>query len=136
MPLPCNSACFCCLLQKPPAVWDACRTSHWQNYSEHLTFCFLAGCYSLARLLDEGVVAGCEGDVCSALGMLWGKLMTAQVPWMANIAQVRLAGGACRYLQKRLFSSVLIACLPTSLPGGLPASVPGGPPARLPSLGQ
>lgn len=46
-----------------------------------------AGCYSLARLLDEGVVAGCEGDVCSALGMLWSKLMTGQVPWMANIAQ-------------------------------------------------
>lgn len=53
-----------------------------------------AGCYSLARLLDEGVIAGCEGDVCSALGMLWGKLMTGQVPWMANVAQVGRTGGA------------------------------------------
>ncbi|EFN55854.1 hypothetical protein CHLNCDRAFT_22676, partial [Chlorella variabilis] len=51
------------------------------------------GCYSLARLLDEGVIAGCEGDVCSALGMLWGKLMTGQVPWMANVAQVGRTGG-------------------------------------------
>jgi len=34
------------------------------------------------------VIAGCEGDVCSTLGMLWAKLMTGQVPWMANIAQV------------------------------------------------
>jgi len=47
-----------------------------------------AGCYSLSRLLDEQVVAGCEGDVCSALGMLWGQAMTGQTPWMANIAQV------------------------------------------------
>lgn len=46
-----------------------------------------AGCYSLSRLLDEQVVAGCEGDVCSALGMLWGQAMTGQTPWMANIAQ-------------------------------------------------
>ncbi|KAI7844851.1 hypothetical protein COHA_001504 [Chlorella ohadii] len=45
------------------------------------------GCYSLSRLLDEKVVAGCEGDVCSALGMLWGQAMTGQTPWMANIAQ-------------------------------------------------
>lgn len=53
-----------------------------------------AGCYSLSRLLDEGVVAGCEGDVCSALGMLWGKTMTRQVPWMANVAQVGAGAAA------------------------------------------
>lgn len=47
-----------------------------------------AGCYALARLLDEGVVAGCEGDVCTTLGMLWGRLMTGCVPWMGNVAQV------------------------------------------------
>lgn len=50
--------------------------------------CAAAGCYALSRLLDEGVIAGCEGDICSALGMLWGRLLTGQVPWMANVAQV------------------------------------------------
>lgn len=54
------------------------------------------GCYSLARLLDEGVIAGCEGDVCAALGMLWAKELTGQVSWMANVAQVDPVGATIK----------------------------------------
>ncbi|PSC69499.1 8-amino-7-oxononanoate synthase isoform A [Micractinium conductrix] len=65
------------------------------------------GCYSLARLLDEDVIAGCEGDVCSALGMLWGKLMTVQVPWMANVAQVDCVDGVLKLAHCTVARSLL-----------------------------
>ncbi|PKL83934.1 MAG: fucose isomerase [Ignavibacteriae bacterium HGW-Ignavibacteriae-3] len=46
------------------------------------------GCIALSRLNDEGVVAGCEGDLVSTLGMLWANYMTDQIIWMANPAQI------------------------------------------------
>jgi L-fucose isomerase-like protein len=46
------------------------------------------GCLALARLNDEGIVAGCEGDLPSALGMLWATRLVGQPAWMANPAWV------------------------------------------------
>lgn len=46
------------------------------------------GCYALAKLNDEGIVAGCEGDLVSTLGMIWANLLTDQFVWMANPAQI------------------------------------------------
>ena len=46
------------------------------------------GCYGLAQLTDEGVVAGCEGDLVSTVGMLWVQKLLNQTPWMANPAQL------------------------------------------------
>lgn len=46
------------------------------------------GCFALARLLDDGVVAGCEGDVVSTVGMLWARELLGSTPWMANPAQL------------------------------------------------
>jgi L-fucose isomerase-like protein len=43
-----------------------------------------SGCFALSELTDAGVVAGCEGDVVSTVGMLWASLLTGEVPWMAN----------------------------------------------------
>eukprot|EP00887_Chlorella_sp_A99_P007422 scaffold2.g7422.t1 len=68
------------------------------------------GCYSLARLLDEGVVAGCEGDVPSALGMLWGRLMTGQVPWMANVAQLDPRAGTITLAHCTIARTLLAGC--------------------------
>jgi L-fucose isomerase-like protein len=45
------------------------------------------GCYALAKLNDEGIVAGCEGDLVSTLGMFWVNRMTGSNVWMANPAQ-------------------------------------------------
>lgn len=45
-----------------------------------------SGCLALSSLNDHGVIAGCEGDLASTLGMLWGKLLTGQLGWMANPA--------------------------------------------------
>lgn len=47
-----------------------------------------SGCFALSQLTDEGVIAGCEGDLTSTLGMLWARLLTGEVPWMANPADL------------------------------------------------
>jgi L-fucose isomerase-like protein len=49
-----------------------------------------SGCLALAALNDAGVMAGCEGDLPSLIGMIWTKLLLGETPWMANPAQVGL----------------------------------------------
>jgi L-fucose isomerase-like protein len=46
------------------------------------------GCYALSKLNDDGVIAGCEGDLVSTLGMIWIKYLTNQTVWMANPARL------------------------------------------------
>lgn len=48
------------------------------------------GCFALSRLNDEGIIAGCEGDLVSTLGMMWAFAKVGKLPWMANPAQVDL----------------------------------------------
>jgi L-fucose isomerase-like protein len=47
-----------------------------------------SGCLALASLNDDGIVAGCEGDVPSALAMLLVRQVLGQPSWMANPATV------------------------------------------------
>lgn len=42
------------------------------------------GCMALSSLLDEGIVAGCEGDLPAALTMVWMQALTGQISFMAN----------------------------------------------------
>ncbi|GAB4283342.1 MAG: fucose isomerase [Coriobacteriia bacterium] len=46
------------------------------------------GCVALAELTDAGVIAGCEGDVVSTVGLLWASRLLDEVPWMANPARL------------------------------------------------
>lgn len=46
------------------------------------------GCFALAQLTDDGVIAGCEGDLVSTVGMLWARELTGGTPWMANPARI------------------------------------------------
>ena len=46
------------------------------------------GCFGLAELTDEGVIAGCEGDLVSTIGLLWAYRLLGETPWMANPAQL------------------------------------------------
>lgn len=46
------------------------------------------GCFALSKLNDYGIVAGCEGDIVSTIGMLWANYLTDQIPWMANPARI------------------------------------------------
>jgi len=46
------------------------------------------GCYALSALTDAGIIAGCEGDLVSTIGMLWAHLLTGELPWMANPSEI------------------------------------------------
>ncbi|MBM3695595.1 MAG: hypothetical protein FJW79_06660 [Actinobacteria bacterium] len=45
-------------------------------------------CPALSALNDEGLVAGCEGDVPAALAMLWVRRLLGVASWMANPARL------------------------------------------------
>jgi len=47
-----------------------------------------SGCLALASLNNEGIVAGCEGDIPSTLAMLLVRHLLGQPSWMANPAQI------------------------------------------------
>jgi len=46
------------------------------------------GCLALSALADEGVDAGCEGDIPSIIGLHWMRTLTGQTGWMANPSRV------------------------------------------------
>lgn len=46
------------------------------------------GCLALALLNDEGIVAGCEGDLQSVFTMLAAKVLTGQAAFMANPSMI------------------------------------------------
>jgi len=46
------------------------------------------GCYALSQLNDDQLVAGCEGDLVSTVGMLWVRFLLQQPAWMANPARI------------------------------------------------
>lgn len=48
------------------------------------------GCFALSRLNDEGIIAGCEGDLVSTIGMMWAFEKNGKLPWMANPSQIDL----------------------------------------------
>jgi len=54
-----------------------------------LTSCNTTGCLALALLNDEGIVAGCEGDVPAIFTMLLAKRLTGEDSFMANPAHIR-----------------------------------------------
>ena len=47
-----------------------------------------SGCLALASMNDDGIVAGCEGDVPSTLAMLLVRELFGQPSWMANPASL------------------------------------------------
>jgi L-fucose isomerase-like protein len=52
-----------------------------------------SGCLALAQLNDEGVTAGCEGDLVATVAMLWARRMFGTMPWMANPSRIDPARG-------------------------------------------
>ena len=46
------------------------------------------GCLALAMLNDEGIIAGCEGDLQSVFTMLAAKALTGKVGFMANPSMI------------------------------------------------
>lgn len=46
------------------------------------------GCFALSRLADEGIDAGCEGDIPSILALRWVRLLSGKAGWMANPSEI------------------------------------------------
>jgi len=59
---------------------DACSVRCFDLVTELAT----TGCLALSALLDQGIVAGCEGDVPAALTMLWMQAVSGGPSFMAN----------------------------------------------------
>ena len=47
------------------------------------------GCFALSQLADEGIDAGCEGDIPAILALLWMRALTGKPAWMANPADIQ-----------------------------------------------
>lgn len=52
------------------------------------------GCLSLSLLNEQGIIAGCEGDLPSTLAMLWVRELVGQPSWMANPARIDRANNS------------------------------------------
>jgi L-fucose isomerase-like protein len=49
------------------------------------------GCLALSVLADEGIDAGCEGDIPSIIALHWIRLLTGQVGWMSNPSRITVS---------------------------------------------
>lgn len=49
-----------------------------------LDSCHTTSCWALAKLNDEGIIAGCEGDIPALWTMMVGYALTGRAPFMAN----------------------------------------------------
>ena len=48
------------------------------------------GCFAISQLNDDGIIAGCEGDLVSTIGMLVANKLTGKLVWMANPSKINL----------------------------------------------
>lgn len=91
-----------------------------------------SGCFALSELNDRGVVAGCEGDVVSTVGILWAREFTGETPWMANPAQVDLAANSvlfahCTVPRSLVDSYTLRSHFESDSSVGIEGTIPPGP---------
>jgi L-fucose isomerase-like protein len=90
------------------------------------------GCLALSWLLDEGIVAGCEGDVPAALTMAWLQLMAGEPGFIANPQDIDLAAGMislahCTIARRMLAGYTLRSHFESSLGVGIQGRLDPGP---------
>ncbi|MGC9398089.1 MAG: hypothetical protein ACP5HM_03015 [Anaerolineae bacterium] len=90
------------------------------------------GCFGLAELIDEGFIAGCEGDLVSTVGLLWAYKLLDEIPWMANPAQLDEAANAlwlahCTVPRRLVKSYRLRSHFESGLGVGIQGRLPTGP---------
>jgi L-fucose isomerase-like protein len=90
------------------------------------------GCFGLAQLTDEGVIAGCEGDLVSTVGQLWTHKLLGVTPWMANPAQLDPARNTlwlahCTVPRTLVESYRLRSHFESGLGVGIQGALPSGP---------
>jgi L-fucose isomerase-like protein len=89
------------------------------------------GCLGVSRLLDAGIVAGCEGDVPAALTMLWGQVVSGRPAFMANPQELdprtgRLWLAHCTIATRLVTDHVLRSHFESGLGVGIQGTVPPG----------
>ncbi len=97
-----------------------------------LTESHTSGCVALSAMNDNGVIAGCEGDVVSTIGLLWGKLFTGKVGWMANPAMAdrvtgRIELAHCTVPLSMVSSYELDTHFESGIGVGIAGTLPPGP---------
>jgi len=90
------------------------------------------GCFGLAQLTDEGVIAGCEGDLVSAVGLMWAQKLLGITPWMANPAQLDATANTlclahCTVPRSLVESYRLRSHFESGLGVGIQGTLPTGP---------
>ena len=87
-------------MRKSDSVYRALRSVVEARRLDGLTLrCFdlvkldrSTGCFALSQLADDGIDAGCEGDVPSIIALHWMRLLSGKAAWMANPADISLGG--------------------------------------------
>lgn len=71
------------------------HTIHSQELDAVTVECFpmviqdkVTACLPLAKFNNDGIPAGCEGDLTAIVGMMLCKELTGTIPWIANINKV------------------------------------------------
>jgi len=84
----------------------------------------VSGCLALSRLLDSGIVAGCEADVPSTVTMLILSTLSGRPTWVANVVDV---GSSWVELAHCTIATSLASrySLVTHFESGLPVAVAG-----------
>ncbi len=90
------------------------------------------GCYALSRLNDEGIPAGCEGDLQSLFSLYLAYLLSGQTAFMANIADIDAPGRSigiahCMCPLSMAPSYTVRSHFETGLGVGISGTVPQGP---------
>jgi L-fucose isomerase-like protein len=90
------------------------------------------GCFGLADLTDSGIVAGCEGDLVTTVGLLWATVLLGEIAWMANPAQLDEVANSlwlahCTVPRKMVERYGLRSHFESGLGVGIQGDLPAGP---------
>lgn len=91
-----------------------------------------SGCLALSALNDDGIIAGCEGDVASTIGLMWAKHLTGHLGWMANPAAIDTSTGVvelahCTVPRSLVSGYELRSHFESGLGVGIAGDLPPGP---------
>jgi len=90
------------------------------------------GCYAMSKLNDEGIIAGCEGDLPGTLTMLWSYYLTGEIPFMANPQDIDIDNNIlwiahCTIARKLLKSYIIRSHFESSIGVALQGKMKKGP---------
>jgi L-fucose isomerase-like protein len=89
-----------------------------------------SGCLAIAQLNDDGIVAGCEGDLVSAVAMMWVRRLLDATPWMANPARIDPIAGSVLLAHCTIAPSLVEGfALRTHFESGIGVGIAGDVPA-------